>query len=312
MTLILVAKTPQDFRSRPRLTSPCSRRHSPSSQVSQGSANWGAAFALAQARRATAYSSTVCIVSPDGGLPESGLPSLPGDVRMFPLGKRTIISPSPRWLECIRKESRNYSQRSQIYNDVDRKVLLSLYLGDEIVRRAVSVDIPANSQKSIFAENLVRSQRQFTRRSISDPAGRQLLLVGFASTGRYSLCHLFNHQPQGAHCLSQKGIYSLSNCCFTPGHSALSAPCPPQMGLCKSQMNRLIFIVFDGYIPAELPKSNLLLINPTTNPFFAVGDSFKDIKNIQVNEHTLTHYVDWKDCPRIAGTPVTLPNWMNI
>ena len=52
--------------------------------------------------------------------------------------------------------------------------------------------------------------------------------------------------------------------------------------------------IFDGYIPEKLPNANLLLINPTANPFFEVGETIKDINNIQVNENILTRYVDWK------------------
>jgi Ca-activated chloride channel family protein len=69
--------------------------------------------------------------------------------------------------------------------------------------------------------------------------------------------------------------------------------------------------IFDGYIPTELPKSNLLLINPTTNPFFTVGETIKEINNIQVNENTLTRYVDWKTVHVLQAQKVSAPNWMN-
>ena len=51
----------------------------------QGSADWQAAFAVAAGAAHGSQSSTTVIVS-DGGLPESGLPALPGEVRYVPVG----------------------------------------------------------------------------------------------------------------------------------------------------------------------------------------------------------------------------------
>ncbi|MBK9208728.1 MAG: hypothetical protein IPL71_10710 [Anaerolineales bacterium] len=69
--------------------------------------------------------------------------------------------------------------------------------------------------------------------------------------------------------------------------------------------------VFDGYVPAELPKSNLLLINPPTI-LFEVGDVFKEMGEFQVNEHALTQFVDWKTVHVLQAHKVTLPNWMSV
>ena len=59
--------------------------------------------------------------------------------------------------------------------------------------------------------------------------------------------------------------------------------------------------IFDGYIPDKLPNANLLLINPTANPFFEVGETIKEINNIQVNENALTRLCGLENSPRVAG-----------
>jgi hypothetical protein len=70
--------------------------------------------------------------------------------------------------------------------------------------------------------------------------------------------------------------------------------------------------IFDGYIPEKLPNANLLFINPPANPFFEVGETIKDINNIQVKENALTRYVDWKTVHVLQANNAVMPNWMNI
>src|SRR5690606_17627568 len=55
-------------------------------EVTQGGADWASAFALAAGASYGSADVTSVIVS-DGGLPESGLPALPGEVRYVPIGE---------------------------------------------------------------------------------------------------------------------------------------------------------------------------------------------------------------------------------
>ena len=111
MTLILVGKTPQTLiaseTDKSLLKAALSK-----AQVTQGSADWAAAFALAAGATRNDAKSTVVIVS-DGGLPESGCPPCQAKCVTSPSVKRTITSPSPRWLCAPRMAFRNYLQKSQ-------------------------------------------------------------------------------------------------------------------------------------------------------------------------------------------------------
>src|SRR5215216_685156 len=80
MTLILVGTTPQTLVST-ELDKAVLGNALDKAKVTQGQADWYAAFALAAgAARQSQEKSTIVIIS-DGGLPEEGLPALPGEVR---------------------------------------------------------------------------------------------------------------------------------------------------------------------------------------------------------------------------------------
>ena len=117
-------------------------------QVTQGAADWEAAFALAAGATRNGAASTVVIVS-DGGLPESGLPSLPGEVRYIPIGQADDnLAISALALRASNGIPQLFAEVTN-YSDADRKVLLSLYLGNDLFD-ARQLDIPANSQKECF------------------------------------------------------------------------------------------------------------------------------------------------------------------
>jgi hypothetical protein len=67
--------------------------------------------------------------------------------------------------------------------------------------------------------------------------------------------------------------------------------------------------IFDGIIPEQLPNANLLFVNPSSNPFFKVGGTYKEIANMQVHEHGLTRFVDWSNIHILQAQAVETPAW---
>jgi hypothetical protein len=70
--------------------------------------------------------------------------------------------------------------------------------------------------------------------------------------------------------------------------------------------------IFDGVVPPQLPKSNLLFVNPPSNPFFEVGATYNELQNMQVNEHRLTRYVDWSNVHILQAKSVKTPPWADV
>ncbi len=306
MTLILVAKTPQTLiaseTDKSLLKAALSK-----AQVTQGSADWSAAFALAAGATRNGAASTVVIVS-DGGLPESGLPSLPSEVRYIPIGQADDnLAISALALRASNGVPQLFAEVTNT-SDVDRKVLLSLYLGNDLFD-ARQLDIPANSQKSISLENLPITTAIY-KAHISDSIGSDKPLDSL-SLDDTAFAIYQSSAARRALLVSKGNLFLEQLLASLPGIQPFRA-LPAADGTLQIPSEPFDLYIFDGYIPAELPKSNLLLINPTTNPFFAVGETFKDINNIQVNEHALTRYVDWKTVHVLQAHKVTVPNWMNV
>ena len=306
LTLILVAKTPQTLiaseTDKSLLKAALSK-----AQVTQGSADWQAAFALAAGATRNSSASTVVIIS-DGGLPESGLPSLPGDVRYIPIGQADDnLAISALALRASNGVPQLFAEVTNT-SDVDRKVLLSLYLGNDLFD-ARQLDIPANSQKSVSLENLPITTAIY-KAHISDPTESNKPLDSLTLDDTAFAIYQ-SSAARRALLVSEGNLFLEQLLASLPGIQPFRA-LPAADGTLQIPSEPFDLYIFDGYIPAQLPKSNLLLINPTTNPFFTVGETIKEIKNIQVNEHALTRYVDWKTVHVLQAHKVTAPSWANV
>jgi hypothetical protein len=191
---------------------------------------------------------------------------------------------------------------------VNRKVLLSLYLGNDLFD-ARQVDIPANSQKSVSLENLPITTAIY-KAHISDPAQASQPLDSLALDDTAFAVYQ-SSAARRALLVSNGNLFLEQLLASLPGIQPFRA-LPAADGTLQIPSEPFDLYIFDGAIPAELPNSNLLLINPPTNPFFTVGETIKEIKNIQVNENPLTRYVDWKTVHVLQARKATMPNWMNI
>ncbi len=306
MTLILVAQTPQTLISAESDKS-LLRAALIKAQVTQGSADWNSAFALAAGATRNSVSPTIVIIS-DGGLPESGLPSLPGEVRYIPIGKgNDNIAISALALRAANGVPQLFAEVTN-YSDADRTVLLSLYRADELFD-ARQLTLKANSKASISMEKLPVTTAIY-KAHLSNPqdASAELDSLPLDDTA----FAIYQSSASRRALLVSKGNLFLEQLLASlPGIQPFRA-LPAEDGTLQIPNEPFDLYVFDGTIPAELPKSNLLLVNPTTNPFFEVGETFKEMGEFQVNEHALTQFVDWKTVHVLQARKVTLPSWMNV
>ncbi|MDO9302599.1 MAG: BatA and WFA domain-containing protein [Anaerolineales bacterium] len=308
MTLILAAQTPQTLiaseTDKSLLKAALSK-----AQVTQGGADWSAAFALAAGATRNDAKSTVVIVS-DGGLPESRVrvPSLPGEVRYIPIGQADDnLAISALALRASNGVPQLFAEVTN-YSGTDRKILLSLYLENDLFD-ARQLDVPANSQKSISLENLPVATAIYKAR-ISDPTEANAPLDSLPLDDTAFAIYQ-SSAARRALLVSNGNLFLEQLLASLPGIQPFRA-LPAADGTLQIPNEPFDLYIFDGVLPAELPKANLLLINPPTNPFFTVGETVKEIKNIQVNDHSLTRYVDWKTVHVLQADKATMPNWMNV
>ncbi len=306
MTLILVAQSPQTLISA-ETDHALLKSALNGAKVSQGSADWDAAFALA-AGAAHGGANPIFVIVSDGGLPESGLPSLPGDARYVPVGKSNDnLAISALALRESNGKPQLFAQVKN-YGDKNRAAIFSLYVNEELFL-ARQMEIPAGAEAGISLEGLPDNAGIY-KAHISNFENLDAPLdalplddIAFAV-----------YQPSAARrvLLVSKGNLFLEQLLTSlPGIQPFRA-LPKEDGTLQIPNEPFDLYVFDGYVPEKLPSGNILFVNPKTNTLFEVGENFDEIKNVQVNEHTLTRYVDWKNVHVLQARKINLPVWMNV
>jgi hypothetical protein len=301
LTLILVGGAPQVLVSA-EADQNLLRSALSAAQPSQGGADWPAAFALAAGAAQNHPRVTIVIVS-DGGLPETGLPALPGEVRYVPIGS----SDNNLALTALALRSRQLFAEVTNYSSADRAVLLSIYLNDELLT-ARPLEIKAGGRQSLSLTDLPKKPGVYRAR-ISAAQGDAVLDlfplddVAFAvdqeaATRRVLL-------------VSKGNLYLEQLLASLPGLQPFRA-LPAADGSLQIPADPFDLYIFDGTLPAQLPAGSLLFVNPASNPLFEVGAPFKDMTGAQVRENPLTRFVDWSNVHVLQARTVQPPPWADV
>jgi hypothetical protein len=305
MTLILVGQTPQTLIASETDKS-LLRSALGKSRPTQGAADWSAAFALAAGASRSNSKSTVVIIS-DGGLPESGLPALPGDARYISIGESNDnLAISALALRASKGKPQLFAEVKN-YSDKDRIIIFSLYIGKELFL-ARQINIPAHGQNSISLDDLPTATAVYKAHisNLDDNAPLDSLSLDDTAFAVYQAS-----SARRALLVSKGNLFLEQLLASLPGIQPFRA-LPAADGTLQIPNELFDLYIFDGYVPTNLPKSNLLLINPPSNSLFDVGETFKDVNNIQVKENTLTRYVDWKTVHVLQARKIAAPNWMTV
>ncbi len=308
LTLILVGRTPQVLAAAE--TDPARLREAlASAQVSQGGADWQAALALAAGVAQGSRDATTLILS-DGGLPESGLPSLPGQVRYLPIGAQDdnlavtalALRASASGLELFAEVS-NCSRTA-------REAVLSFYLGEALLT-ARRLSLPPVSG------DMQCSARSLTLDDLPDrPGVYQARLSAVDGKDRLDALSLDDsafavYQAASARrvlLVSPGNLFLEQALAAMPGIQPFRA-LPGPSGAPQMPAETFDLYILDGLLPEPLPAGNLLFVNPASNPLFQVGDPFDDMSGLQVHEHPLTRFVDWSNVHVMQARSVQLPAW---
>lgn len=297
MTLISVSNQPQALISA-ESDKALLRNALAAAKPSQGSADWQAAFALAAGAAQGNAEVTTVIVS-DGGLPASGLPALPGEVRYIPIG----ASDDNLAITALALRSRQLFAEVTNYSAADRTVLLSLYLNDELLT-ARQLEINAGVNQGLSLDKLPATSGVYRAR-ISEPAGDAALDAFPLDDTAFAINQ--DTATRRVLLVSKGGnLYLEQLLASLPGiqpFRALSGEIPS---------DPFDLYIFDGGLPAELPSGDLLLVNPDSNPLFDVGAPFKEMTDIQVRDHALTRFVDWSNVHILQAKTVPPPAWADV
>jgi Ca-activated chloride channel family protein len=297
MTVIAAGPTPQV------LTPPTNDRAALREAISQAEptatiADWEAALALAGASIAGQQEPTIIILS-DGGLPDD-LPALPATISYIAIGQ------SADNLAITALATRALGDAPQLFaavtnfSDQDADVIISFEVDGEL-HSAEALTIPAGQSEDLTITDLPDTTNVI-RAELSAPAeGRlddQLALddVAYAvytppATGQLLLVtegNLFLEQVFAA-------IPTLEGFRTPPG----DLPETP-----------FDLVIFDGWIPDELPNTNLLIINPPqTSELFTVAGTFENTRFRQQADDPILSFVDFEDIAVREAVLIQTPGW---
>lgn len=286
------------------------------SSPGQGGADWEAAFALAAGAAGLDASpdpggsrgATIVILS-DGGLPFSGLPPLPAEVRYVPVGQESAnLAISALALRPARSGAELFSSVSN-YGDSPRSALLSFYADSQLID-ARRLDLPPGENLSVVLSGLPDSPAIYQAR-LSDPDQPGAPLdhlplddVAFAV-----------YQPPGEGrtlLVSSGGNVFLERLLAALPEISPYRALPAASGALQIPPEPFDLYVLDGLYSGELPGGNLLLINPSPNPLFTVGAAFTPGPARLASDHPLVRHVVWEGVHVAQARQVVLPDWATV
>ena len=294
-------------------------------EVTQESANWNTAFALASGAVTSMSDDTASIVIvSDGGIPESGLPPLPAEVRFVSIGTSSDnLAISALAVRPSGLSNELFTSVTNFGNEL-KKVIVSIYLNEKLIN-AQEIEIPANATQGISTSNFPTEPGIVTAQ-LSKPVNASIASeeksdnlseddIAYAVNSRYANRRVLIISP-GNFFLDQ--IFSALP--STQAYRAVPIETPESS---EKQFiipdDKFDLYVLDGSLPnipgtenPQLPDGNLLLINPPSNPLFSVTGVFTSTNEMQVLTHPLTKFINWEDVHIRQASQVEKPFWAEV
>jgi hypothetical protein len=248
------------------------------------------------------------VIVSDGGLPHSGLPALPSQVRYVPIGtSQNNLAISALALRPTQIGPELFARVSN-YDNVDHRVLLSIYSNDTLFD-AKQLDVPAGKSADFTLEDLPNTSTIY-KAHISDPekfnSDLDVLALDDTAFAIYQ-----SASARRVLLVSGGNLFLEQLLASLPGLQPFRA-LPAEDGTLQIPNDPFDLYIFDGPLPAKIPEGNILFVNPSSNSFFEVGPTSNEISNIKVNEDPLTRFVDWRNVHILQAQTVQHPIWANV
>lgn len=271
-------------------------------QPSQGEADWEAAVRLAAGAMQNSQNPSLVVLS-DGGLPESGLPPIPGEVHYLPVGfgrdnlaiKSLALRAAAQGVELF-ASVKNFGVQ-------DHRAVLSFYRDGQLFE-AQEINLPAGEQVPVVLEDL--DDRPATYMAQLLPATGEFFVDPLELDNSAFAVY---QTPATADVLlvSPGNLFLEQILASLPEINAYRAIASENGS--SSATGEFDTIVYDGIIPEELPDTNLLLVNPPANDLFTVTRIFTDTAPAAVSPGPLTEFLDWSSVHIRSASQVMLPDW---
>jgi Ca-activated chloride channel homolog len=275
----------------------------------QGPADWQAAFTLAAGAAASAGQASVAtVIVSDGGLPDTGLPALQGEIHFLPVGQDgenlaiTALAARPGL------ENAELFTRVENYGFSPQEAILSLYADGQILQ-SQQIDLEGGDHQTVILSDLPQEAVRFEARlqpvSQAEALDDHLALDNQAAT-------VFHPIRRGRVLLVSPGNLFLEQVLASvEGIQAYRLP-PAEDGGFKMPQEAYDLYVMDGWLPETIPEGNLLIVNPPANALLPTTGVFTDTAPAEVLPSPLTEFIDWQAVQILQARRIELPDWAQV
>ncbi len=267
-------------------------------EPTQSSADWESALALAGATVAGREQASIVIIS-DGGLPDS-LPTLPAEVQYVPIGRSgnnvAITALAVRALEGVPVVFVAVTNTGSQPADV----ILSLTVDGELYTAERLTIPPGETVDQTYDDLPVTTE--VIEAALQPPVEGgtvDVLALDDTATAVYA-------PPVGGRVLlvTEGNLFLAQVLRSIPGIDAY------QIEPGELPADPFDLIIFDGWVPGELPQTNMLIINPqqTTN-LFVVREPFETTRFVRQVDDPLLAFVDFDEIAVREAMTVEPTGW---
>lgn len=276
-----------------------------------GEVDWGAALSLAAGLRPQAEGAelTYVLIS-DGGVPEEGLPPLPGKVQYVAVGRSddnlAISALSVRAVPA--GGSAELFLRVANYGSEDRAAVLTIARNGETLLTE-QMQLPAQSSRQFVIPDLPNEAARYEARLSNLQANLPLDSFALDDAGYTVLAP----SPVRRVLLVSTGNLFLERLLLLLPNLQASRTVPDENGEVRLPTEAFDLYIFDGLIPGgELPDGQILLVAPPENELFVVDGDTRALEDMRVTDHPLAQYLEWGLVHVFETRQITAPAWAQV
>ncbi len=276
----------------------------------QGPADWQAAFTLAAGAAGSAGQASVAtVIVSDGGLPDTGLPALPGEVLFLPVGQSGENLAITALAARQNQETVQLFARVKNYGTSAQEAILTLYADSQILQSR-QIDLVGGQDQSLILSNLPLGAGRYEARlqpisSLAEAFNDNLSLDNQAIT-------VIDSFSMGRVLLVSPGNLFLEQVLASIEGVQAFRLTPAEDGSFKLPPETYDLYVFDGWLPDPIPEGNLFLVNPPTNALLPSTGVFTDTAPAEIRQSALTEFIEWQDVHILRARQIQLPAWGQV
>ena len=273
-----------------------------------GEGDWAAAFSLAAglSRQESVEEVTFILIS-DGGVPDEGLPPLPGPVEFIAVGSGddnlAVSALAARTLPA--GDRAELFVRVTNYGAAERSSQLTVSRDGEPLF-GDQVHLQAGESGTFVFDSLPAEPSRFEARLANIQAN--LPLDPFPLDD--AAFAVLSPPPVRSVLLVSEGNLFIERLLLLFPKLTASRTVPGEDGEIRLPAEPFDLYIFDGLIPGgELPDGRLLLIAPPENPLFNVLGTTDVIEEPGTTAHPLAQFIDWDPVHVFETRSIELPDW---